>query len=84
MRILVLSLGSTAILLTITAMLAAGVSRISLSSPVPLLQAYSPDGLAEISLVALSLSIGVAFVAAHHIIRVFIVMIGAAQAFALL
>jgi len=83
-RILVLSFGSTAILLTITVAFAAGMSQVSLYGQVPLLLAYSPGGLAEMSLVALSLGIEVAFVAAHHIIRVFIVMIGAAPAFALL
>nr|WP_281352080.1 AbrB family transcriptional regulator [Microvirga makkahensis] len=77
-RILVLSLGTTVILLTITAAFATGVSSISSYSQVPLLLAYSPGGLAEMSLVALSLGIEVTFVAAHHIIRVFIVMIAAA------
>jgi uncharacterized protein len=47
-----------------------------------LLLAYSPGGLAEMSLIALSLGIEVAFVAAHHVIRVLIVMIGATPAFA--
>ncbi len=84
LRVLVLSLGSTAILLTVTIAFAAGMSHVSSYGQVPLLLAYSPGGLAEMSLVALSLGIEVAFVAAHHIIRVFIVMIGAAPAFALL
>ncbi len=35
------------------------------------------------SLVALSLGIELAFVAAHHIVRMLIVMLGAAPAFAL-
>jgi uncharacterized protein len=83
LRILVLSLGSTAILLGITLAFATGISRISSYGQVPLLLAYSPGGLAEMSLVALSLGIEVAFVSAHHIIRVFLVMIGAAPVFAL-
>ncbi|PVE24225.1 monooxygenase [Microvirga sp. KLBC 81] len=83
-RILVLSLGSTAILLAITAMFATGVSHVSSYGQVPLLLAYSPGGLAEMSLVALSLGIEVAFVAAHHIVRVFIVMLGAVPVFGLL
>jgi membrane AbrB-like protein len=83
-RILVLTLGSTAILLAVTFAFAAGVSRASSYDRVPLLLAYSPGGLAEMSLVALSLGIEVAFVAAHHIIRVFFVMIGAAPVFAFL
>ncbi|MBM1175015.1 AbrB family transcriptional regulator [Microvirga arabica] len=84
LRILALSLGSTVILLTITAAYAHGMSYVSSYGRVPLLLAYSPGGLAEMSLVALSLGIEVAFVAAHHIIRVLIVMVGAAPAFALL
>jgi membrane AbrB-like protein len=84
LRILVLSLGSTVILLTVTAAFAVGVSQVSAYSEVPLLLAYSPGGLAEMSLVALSLGVEVAFVAAHHIIRVFIVMLGAGPVFALL
>ena len=82
-RILVLSLGSTVILLLVTVVFAVGVSHVSSYSQVPLLLAYSPGGLAEMSLVALSLGIEVAFVAAHHIIRVSIVMVGAAPLFAL-
>jgi membrane AbrB-like protein len=84
LRILALSLGSTIILLAITAAFAVGASHISSYERIPLLLAYSPGGLAEMSLIALSLGIEVAFVAAHHIIRVFIVMAGAAPVFALL
>ncbi|SCY33459.1 AbrB family transcriptional regulator [Microvirga guangxiensis] len=82
-RILVLSLGSTILLLAITAIFAVGVSRVSAYGEIPLLLAYSPGGLAEMSLVALALGIEGAFVAAHHIIRVFLVMLGAAPAFAI-
>ncbi|WP_457092427.1 AbrB family transcriptional regulator [Microvirga sp. P5_D2] len=81
-RILILSTGSTVILLGCTGIFAAGVSHMSSYDQVPLLLAYSPGGLAEMSLIALSLGIEVAFVAAHHVIRVFIVMIGATPAFA--
>lgn len=38
---------------------------------------YAPGGLAEMSLIALSLNIGVAFVATHHIARICITMMGA-------
>ncbi len=83
-RILVLSLGSTFILLLITFLFATGISHSSAYSFVPLALAYSPGGLAEMSLVALSLGIDVAFVATHHIIRVVFVMIGAGPAFTIL
>jgi membrane AbrB-like protein len=77
LRILLLSLGSTAILLAITLAFGFGISRVSDYGAIPLILAYSPGGLAEMSLVALALSIEVAFVAAHHIIRIAFVMLGA-------
>jgi uncharacterized membrane protein AbrB (regulator of aidB expression) len=46
-----------------------------------LLLAYSPGGLAEMSLAALSLEIEAVFVA-HYFVRVFVVMVGAAPVFA--
>lgn len=82
--ILVLSLGSTLILLAITAAFAVGISHVSSYDEILLLLAYSPGGLAEMSLVALALGAEAAFVAAHHIIRVFMVTMGAAPLFALL
>jgi len=83
-RIIALSIGSTLILLAVTFMFAAGVSYISAYDFVSLTLAYSPGGLAEMSLVALSLGIDVAFVATHHIIRVVLVMVGAGPAFTIL
>lgn len=84
LRILWLTLLSTVILLVLTLIFAFGISRISDYDVVPLLLAYSPGGLAEMSLVALSLGIEVAFVASHHIVRVIFVMLAAAPLFALL
>ena len=83
LRILALSLGSTAILVAITIVFGYGVARVSSYGAVPLILAYSPGGLAEMSLVALALRVEVAFVAAHHIIRVFMVMLGAGLIFSL-
>jgi len=83
-RILVISVGSTLILLAITFIFASGFSYISTYDFVSLTLAYSPGGLAEMSLVALSLGIDVAFVAAHHIVRVIFVMVGAGPAFKIL
>lgn len=76
-RILGVSLGSTAILLTITLIFGLVVSRVSDYGMIPLVLAYSPGGLAEMSLIALALNIEVAFIAAHHIIRIVFVMFGA-------
>jgi membrane AbrB-like protein len=50
--------------------------------PVPaLVLAYAPGGLAEMSLVALALSIDIAFVATHHAFRLFIVLLFAPPTF---
>ncbi len=83
LRILWLSVGSTLILLAATLGFAVAVSRVSSYGVVPLLLAYSPGGLAEMSLIALALQIEVAFVAAHHVVRVFLVMVGAGPLFGL-
>jgi membrane AbrB-like protein len=83
-RILALSIGSTVILMVVTFLFARGISHVSAYDFVSLALAYSPGGLAEMSLVALSLGTDVAFVAAHHIIRVIFVMGGAGPAFRLL
>ena len=83
LRVLALSLGTTAILLTLTIGFAFVVSQLSEYRTVPLILAYSPGGLAEMSLIALALQIEVAFVVAHHIARVFLVVLGAALVFRL-
>jgi membrane AbrB-like protein len=46
--------------------------------------AYAPGGVMEMSLVALALSIDVAFVATHHAVRLFIVLLLTAPGFRLL
>lgn len=83
LRVLALSVGSTIILLGLTVLFAWLVSRFSGYGMVPLMLAYSPGGLAEMSLVALALKIEVAFVAAQHIIRIFLVMVLAGPLFGL-
>lgn len=84
LRILSLTLGSTVILLGLTLVFAFGISRASDYGVVPLLLAYSPGGLAEMTLVALALQIEVAFVATHHIIRAVLVMAAAGPVFGLI
>lgn len=84
LRILALSLGSTLILLGLTLSFAFLVARVSVHGHVPLILAYSPGGLAEMSLIALAVHAEVAFVAAHHIIRIFVVMVAAAPVYAVL
>ena len=83
LRILMLSVGSTAILVALTLLFAWLVAQVSSHGYIPLILAYSPGGLAEMSLIALALHTEVAFVAAHHIIRVLLVMISAGPLFGL-
>ena len=80
-RIIKLSMGSTALLLGWTVAFAVLVGRLVDLEPVTVLLAYSPGGLAEMSLIALALHAEVAFVTAHHIIRVLLVMLLAAPIF---
>jgi len=82
-RILLLSLGSTAILLTLTVFFGFAVSMVAGIDPVAIILAYSPGGLAEMGLVALSLDVDTAFVASHHIARVMLVGFGAGLIFKL-
>lgn len=77
-RVLVLATGSTAILLAITVTFAFAASALTPFSPVDLILAYSPGGLTEMGLIALAINTEVAFVAAHHIVRVAMVSTGAA------
>jgi membrane AbrB-like protein len=84
MRVLALSVGSTVILLALTLSFAWLVAKVSVHGHIPLILAYSPGGLAEMSLIALALHTEVAFVAAHHIIRVLLVMISAGPLFGLI
>ncbi|MEC5322023.1 AbrB family transcriptional regulator [Aurantimonas sp. A3-2-R12] len=82
-RILGLALGSTAILLSITLGFSLGLNRLIGLPVLDLLLAYSPGGLTETSLIALALHVEVAFVATHHVTRVFLVMTTAGLVFRL-
>lgn len=80
-KVLALSVGSTAILLFWMTVFAVAVSHLSGFSTVTLILAYSPGGLTEMALIAVALHAEVAFVAAFHIIRVFLTMIAAPLTF---
>lgn len=83
-RIIRISAGMTLIFLATTALFAWAASLVTSYGFAPLFLAYAPGGLPEMSLVAIALHIEVAFVAFHHIVRLFIVMGGAPLAFILL
>ncbi|GAB5468009.1 MAG: AbrB family transcriptional regulator [Rhodospirillales bacterium] len=49
----------------------------------PLILAYAPGGLAEMSLIALALGLDAAFVATHHSLRILLIVVAAPQVFGL-
>ncbi|MEJ1161319.1 AbrB family transcriptional regulator [Prosthecomicrobium sp. N25] len=84
LRVLRIAVGSTAILLAVTMSFAYILGHATGYGMVPIMLAYSPGGLAEMSLVALAIHTDVAFVAAHHIVRIVLVMVSAGPVFALM
>jgi len=80
-RALVIALGLTAILLAIAAFFAYVIHIITGLPTNALLLAYAPGGLAEMSLVALSLNVDAAFVATHHIMRIVLIVLFAPLVF---
>lgn len=78
------SMGSTALMLLTTLLFAYAVFRLTGLGLEPLILAYSPGGLAEMSLIALALEIETAFVATHHVIRIGLIVISAPLLFRLL
>ena len=70
LRILLLSTGLTLMLLAFTAGFAFGIDSITGLGFLALLLAFTPGGIAEMSLIALLLNIDPVFVAAHHTLRI--------------
>ena len=84
LRVVWVSIGSTIIL--ISTAVAAGVlmEKVTGTSWTTMVLAYSPGGLAEMSMVAFGIGSDVAFVATHHLARISIIVILAPMAFRLL
>lgn len=79
--ILALAAGSSVILLSLTFAFAFVLGRITGLDVTLLALAYSPGGLAEMSMVALSLGLESGVVVLHHVTRVVLVLIGAPLGF---
>ena len=77
------ALGSTLVLLSIAAILAAAMQELTGLDFEACLLAFSPGGVAEMSLVALALGVDAAFVSSHHIVRIFFVVVVAPSSFRL-
>lgn len=78
------ALGSTSLILATGALFAVGVSAATGIPFSSLILAFSPGGVAEMSLIAISLGRDVAFVSTHHLVRIMIVVMLAPMAFRLL
>jgi membrane AbrB-like protein len=81
LRVLALSLGSTAVMVALTAVFALVLRRAADTSIEAVILAYAPGGLAEMSLVALALAIDSAFVASHHVLRILMIVVVAPTLF---
>lgn len=79
-----LSLGATLIMLALAFGFALALQSLTGQSADQLLLAYAPGGLTEMSLVAIALHAEVAFVAAHHVLRILLVIVAAPLIFRLL
>jgi membrane AbrB-like protein len=74
----------TAVLLATAVAFALAVHAITGFEVTVLTLAYAPGGLAEVSLVALALGLEAAFVATHHVVRIFIIVVAAPLVFRLI
>ena len=81
MRIMLVSLVATTIMLIATAFFALTLGSVTGMGWRALVLAYSPGGLAEMSLIGLALGIEVAFVATHHVFRIMLIVFTAPLVF---
>lgn len=83
-KCIVAATGGTIILASISLLFAWALHNLTGLSFAALFLAFAPGGLAEMSLIALSVSLDSAFVATHHIVRIFIIVVCAPLLFRLL
>lgn len=72
LRTILVALGSSLLLATISIAFAAGLEQLTGFSFAALLLAYAPAGMSEMSLVALALHVEVPFVVLHQVARIFL------------
>lgn len=76
-RDLAAGLGFCGILIVLTLIFVEGVYLAGLAPGMETLLAFAPGGQAELTVLALIVGADVAFVVAHHILRIFVVILGA-------
>jgi membrane AbrB-like protein len=70
-------LGFCVILLVLTVIFAETIHLAGLASPMETILAFAPGGQAELTVLALIVGADMAFVVAHHVLRMFVVILGA-------
>ncbi|GGX66215.1 monooxygenase [Tateyamaria omphalii] len=76
-RDLTAGLGFCGILIVLTIIFVEGVYAAGLAPGMEALLAFAPGGQAELTVLALIVGVDVAFVIAHHVLRIFVVILGA-------
>ncbi len=76
-RAMIAAAGGTAVLLLAAVAFAFVIGQVTGLSMESLVLAYAPGGLAEMSLIAIAIGADSAFVATHHIVRVFLIVVAA-------
>lgn len=74
-RSIVASIGSTVILVSSSLLFAVLLHPLTGLPTIGIFLAFAPGGVAEMSLIALALSIDAALVATHHIVRIFFIVV---------
>lgn len=70
-------LGFCVILLILTVIFAEAIHLAGLAPPLETILAFAPGGQAELTILALIVGADMAFVVAHHVLRIFVVILGA-------
>ena len=83
-RDLVASLGFCVLLMILTLIFVEAIYAFQLAPGMEALLSFAPGGQAELTVLALIVGADVAFVVAHHILRIFVVILGAPLAARLL
>lgn len=76
-RDLTAGLGFCLILLALTVLFTEGIYAAGLAPPMETLLAFAPGGQAELTVLALIVGADMAFVISHHVLRMFLVILGA-------
>jgi membrane AbrB-like protein len=71
------ALGFCVILLILTVIFAEGIHLLDLAPPLETILAFAPGGQAEMTVLALIVGADMAFVIAHHVLRIVVVILGA-------